>query len=245
MISVVILTKNSSNTIEKTLKSVQDFDEVILLDTGSEDDTIKLAKNFKNVKIFKEDFLGFGPLRNLGASFTKNDWILALDSDEVLSDKLIIEIKNLTLDTQLVYQFPFYNFYNERHIKCCGWQNESHVRLYNKKITKFSDSLVHEKLIDKNLKIYEMKNPIIHTPYLKIEDFLIKMNKYSSLFAQQNKGKKRSSFKKALFHSIFAFFKSYIIKKGIFYGKEGFLISTYNANTALYKYLKLLEINKK
>lgn len=245
MISVVILTKNSEKTIEKTIDSAIDFEEIILLDNFSTDNTLLIAKKNKKIKIIQHEIKGFGSLRNYGASLAKNSWILALDSDEVITKELKQEILNLKKNDMEIYSIPFKNYYNNKHIKGCGWHNESHTRLYNKKNTSFSESLVHEKVIEKNLSKIKLKNHIIHTSYVEIEDFLNKMNYYSTLFAKQNKNKKKSSLSKAIFHGLFAFFKSYIIKKGIFLKKEGFIISVYNANTAFYKYLKLMEYNNK
>jgi glycosyltransferase involved in cell wall biosynthesis len=244
MISVVILTKNSSKTIEKTLDSIIDFDEVIIYDNGSEDNTLEIVKNYKNVKIYKSKFIGFGALRNEGSKKAKNDWILALDSDEVLSDSLKFEILNLKLDENIIYSIKRDNYYKGKLINFACWQSDIVKRLYNRKKTGFHPKEVHETLMVKDLKIKFLKNPIYHTPYLSISDFLKKMDKYSTLFAIQNKNKKSSSVFKALFHALFTFFKCYFIKKGIFGGKIGFEISIYNANTAFYKYLKLLEYNK-
>ncbi|NGX40309.1 MAG: putative glycosyltransferase EpsH [Candidatus Anoxychlamydiales bacterium] len=245
MISVVMLCKNSSDTLKVVLDELLDFDEVILIDTGSTDSSLDIAKNYKNVKIFSKTFDGFGNLRNLGAKLSKNDWILALDTDEVISKDLKNEILKKPLNPNNIYSFSFHNFYNNRLIKCCGWHNEKHLRLYNKNKTGFSKNLVHEKLLEKDVKIEYLKSYVSHYSYRKTDDFLQKMIKYTTLFAEQNKNKKKSSLSKAIFHGLFAFFKSYILKKGFLAKKEGFIISIYNANVAFYKYLKLSEINKK
>lgn len=244
MITITILTKNNENIISKSLNSVKRFEEVIILDSGSNDKTLEIAKKYSNVKVFTFDFIGFGQMRNKAAELATNDWILALDSDEEVSDELFLEISKLLLNQNEVYSIPFHNFYNEKLITSCGWYPEYHLRLYNKKITSFDDALVHEGIRNHNLSIKKLKSPINHYSYRSIDDFLIKMHAYSSLFAKQNYLKKKSSLLKAIFHSIFAFFKGYIIKKGIFQGKEGFIICIYNANTAFYKYLKLYEMNK-
>lgn len=245
MISVMILTKNSSATLKKALDSTASFLEVIVLDSGSTDDTLQIAAAYPNVKIFLTEFLGFGRLRNLAASFASHDWILALDSDELLSPPLIKEIQNTKLDAEAVYSFPFHNFYKGKQVKCCGWHPESHIRLYNRTVTSFKEYEVHEGVRVNDLKVISFKNPIHHFPYRSIDDFLNKMQHYTSLFAKQNKHKKKSSFLTAFLHGSCAFFKSYLLKKGIFYGSIGFVIATYNASTAFYKYLKLADENLK
>ncbi|MBX7065862.1 MAG: glycosyltransferase family 2 protein [Parachlamydiales bacterium] len=241
MISVCILTKNAAATLKATLDSVRSFDEVILLDNGSTDDTIAIAKTFPNVQIHMSPFIGFGPLRNEAARLARHDWILSLDSDEVLSPALLAELETIQLHPQNAYFFPRHNYYNKKRIKGCGWDPEQIARLYNRNFAKFSSSQVHEKLEANHFT--RLSSPILHTPYRSTADFLAKMQHYSTLFAEQYRGKRRSSFAIAMAHAVYAFFRSYILKRGLFCGKEGFLISLYNANTTLYKYLKLAELN--
>jgi glycosyltransferase involved in cell wall biosynthesis len=245
MITVATLTNNNHKTIAKALESAKGFDEIVILDTGSTDDTLEIAKKYQKVKIHKTEFSGFGTLRNLASKLAKNDWVFVLDSDEEITEELFQEISTLALDPNTVYSIPFHNYYNMKHIKSCGWFPDYHVRLYNKKVTRFDEALIHEGIITKGLSVKKLKHPINHYSYRSIDDFLVKMQSYSSLFAKQNHLKKKSSFLKAITHSFYSFFKCYILKKGITQGKEGLLISIYNANTTFYKYLKLDEINKK
>jgi len=245
MISVCILTKNSASTLKKTLDQTLSFPEVLILDNGSKDETCSIAATYPNVKIFKSPFLGFGPMRNKIASLANNDWILALDSDEILSPELLKELKQIHLKPDHIYSICRHNFYNNKHIKGCGWHPDRVIRLYNRLSTNYCDSLVHESVVKKNSIVIKLKHPIWHTPYQTTFDFLSKMQHYSTLFAEQNKNKKKSSFAIALKHAAFAFLKSYFLKKGFVDGKEGFFISFYNANTAFYKYIKLKEYNEK
>lgn len=246
MISVTILTKNNEDTLEDTLKSIQNFDEIIILDTGSTDRTLDIAKKYPNVKVHAADFYNFGQLKNKAARLASNDWILSLDSDEELSEKLAEEILKASheLDANAVHAFTFHNYFNGKHIRWCGWYPDYHVRLYNKNETQFTTAYLHESVDAKKKKVKKFKHPIMHKSYRSIDDFLIKMQRYTTLFAKEYQGKKKSSFSTALLHAGFSFFKSYFMKGGIFAGKEGFIISVYNANTAFYKYLKLEEANK-
>lgn len=243
MISVCILTKNSQETIRAALESAILFSETILLDSGSTDATLSIASEYSNVRIFKTEFKGFGPLRNEAAGLAQNDWILALDSDEVLSSSLSGEIGTLALDPNAAYSIPRHNFYNGKRICGCGWNPERVARLYHRRYARYSDAQVHESLQAK--REIPLSSPLLHTPYRSTADFLAKMQHYSTLFAEQYCGKRKSSFGKALAHGAFAFFKSYLLKRGLFDGAEGFSISLYNANTAFYKYLKLAEANRK
>ena len=110
-ISVTILAKNAQKTLYECLKSVERFDEVILLDNKSSDKTVEIAKQFGNVKIYQSEFIGFGALKNLAISYAKNDWILSLDSDEVLESELIEEIASIQLQEGEYCSFLRKNFY--------------------------------------------------------------------------------------------------------------------------------------
>src|SRR3989344_1493297 len=240
MITVCILTKNNASTLAKTLESTRLFPEVLILDNGSTDNTLDIAVSFPNTVIHKTPFIGFGPLRNQAALLAKHDWILAIDSDEVLSNPN--EILNLKLDSEFAYAFPRHNFFNGKKIRGCGWGGEQVARLYHKKKSYYTPSFVHESLLAK--KLAPLSSPLLHTPYRTTSEFLTKMQHYSSLFAEQNRYKKSSSHTKAVFHALFAFLRSYLMKRGFLDGFEGLFISVYNANTAFYKYIKLLEANR-
>ncbi|MFT4552130.1 MAG: glycosyltransferase involved in cell wall biosynthesis [Chlamydiales bacterium] len=245
MISVTILNKDSERTLLKVLDSLKSFDDILILDTGSTDSSLEIAQRYPNVQIHKTAFTGFGELHNKASSLAKHDWILSLDSDEEMTPMLQKELQNTSFKKDCVYSFPMHNYYNGKFIKCCGWYPDRHIRLYNKTITAFTNAHVHEGIISKGLQEITLQSPVNHYSYASISDFLSKMQRYSDLFAEQNKGKKKSSLSKAILHGIGAFVKSFFIKKGLLGGYEGFVISIYNANTAFYKYLKLYEANNR
>ena len=245
MISVTILTKNSSKYIKKVLSQCLKFDEVIVLDSGSTDDTLNIVYSFSNVKIYNCEFEGFGKMHVKAENYAKNDWILSIDSDEIITDELVDSILCLNLNEKEVYSFDFDNYFNGKLIKCCGWYPDNHIRLYNKKTSGFTDDKVHESIKTEGLRVVKLKHKVIHYSYDNIEDFLRKLQFYSTLFAEQYVGEKKTSVYKAFSHGLFAFIKSYFIKKGFTQGYEGFVISSYNASVALYKYLKLYEYNKR
>lgn len=243
-ISVTVLAKNSEKHLKVVLKALHPFNEVIVYDTGSTDKTIEIAQSFSNVRVLRAPFIGFGPTHNMASAAAKNNWILSIDSDEIATPELIQAISKENGDPKSVYSFPRHNYFNGKFIKWCGWYPDRQIKLYNKTKTKFSDDHVHEAVISKNMRHVTLKGPIVHYSYGSISDFLTKMQSYSTLFADQYKGKKKSSLSKALSHGFFAFFKSYILKKGFLGGYEGYVISAYNGHTAFYKYLKLHEANK-
>ena len=243
-ISVTILTKDSQQYLEEVLTALYAFDEVLVCDTGSTDGTLDIARQFPNVLVHRLKFNGFGPAHNHASNLAKNDWILSIDSDEIVTEELAREIQALVPERGSVYSFPRRNEYRGKWIKGCGWHPDRQIRLYHRMDTRFTNAQVHESVISDDLKHVSLKGALRHYSYEKVDDFLKKMQTYSTLFAAQHQGIKKSSFGKAISHGCFAFFKSYILKKGLLGGQEGFEISFYNGATAFYKYLKLAEANR-
>lgn len=245
MISVTILTKNSQKYLVEVLSALSSFDEVVVYDTGSTDNTMRIAKEFPNVILHQSNFNGFGLTHNQATAVAKNDWILSVDSDEVVTREMAEEIALLSLTDNCVYSFPRHNYFNNKFIKWCGWYPDRQIRLYNRQKTQFTNAQVHEAIIATGMRQIELQNPLKHYSYACISDFLVKMQAYSDLFAKQYQGKRTSSPLKAIAHGWFAFFKSYVLKRGMLGGYEGFVISAYNGHTAFYKYLKLYEANRR
>lgn len=243
-ISVTILTKNSQEYIRRCLEPLQTFDEIIILDNGSTDDTLIIAQQYPNVKIFKNEFIGFGALKNLAIEYSQNDWIFSIDSDEIATPSLIHEIQSMKFDQNTIYAIRRSNFYGDKKIQCCGWDNDFVKRIFNKQSTKFSDDLVHESLIEHHLNIKKLKNELEHYSFKNADELITKMQKYSSLWAQDKKGKKKSSPLQAIMRAFFTFIKFYFLKKGFLNGYQGLVISISNANGTFYKYIKLYENNK-
>jgi glycosyltransferase involved in cell wall biosynthesis len=245
MISVTVLAKNSEKYLVEVLQALQPFAEVLVYDTGSTDSTMAIAKQFPYVTLYEGPFIGFGPTHNCASALAKHDWVLSIDSDEILTPEAAREICALNLCLNAVYSLPRHNEFNGKWIRWCGWYPDRQVRLYNRTQTRFSEAQVHESIETKKREVIPLSGAIRHYSYETIADFLIKMQCYSTLFACQYVGKRSSSPWKALAHAFFAFFKSYILKRGILGGYEGFIISAYNGHTAFYKYLKLYEANQK
>ena len=242
-ISAVVLAKNNQKTIEKTLSALVEFDDVVVYDNGSTDDTIEIVKKFSNVNLIEGEFKGFGWTKNQAASFAKNDWILVVDSDEVIDKELLKELKEKILDNNCVYKLNFKAFYKDIQIKHCGWNNQKIKRLYNKSVTSYNSNDVHEDIITDNLKIEILRGNVEHYSYQTISEFVIKADRYSSLFAQNNVGKKSSSPTKAFFNGLYSFIKTYFFKQGFRDGYVGLIIAFSHMVTNFYKYIKLYELN--
>ena len=243
-ISAVVLAKNNGNTIRKTLESLVEFDDVVVYDNGSSDDTMTIAKNFSNVNLVEGEFNGFGWSKNKAASYAKNNWIIIIDSDEVIDIELLNILKSIQLDENTVYKLNFKAYYKDIQVKYCGWNNQKIKRLYNKKTTNYNDNDVHEDIITDGLSIEMLGGNVEHYSYHSISEFVIKADHYSTLFAKNNMGKKGSSPTKAFLNGMYSFIKTYFFKRGFLDGYVGLVISYSHMVTNFYKYLKLYELNK-
>jgi len=229
----VIIAKNAEETIAETLDALHAFDEVLLYLNNSTDDTISIAKNYDNVKMVEGKFLGFGQTKNEAGHQSKHDWILSLDSDEILNEKLIEEIGRLDFDdiTKL-YRLKRDNYF-------LGYKTQSSdfiVRIYNKKHTHFNDNTVHEKIIvPKTSQVITLKNSFKHLNIVNINQTLTKIIHYTDL---GSKNKKTCFFTVVIAKAMFAFFKTYIIQGNIFRGWVGFALAVNSANKRYYKYIK-------
>lgn len=227
------MAKNAHDTIYDCLKSLERFAEVIIYLNSSTDNTEKISRSFSNVKIFHGEFLGFGKTKNKAASFASKEWILSLDSDEIMNDKLIDEIaiqdftkpENLYLLKRDNY-FLGYKTLSEDYI----------VRLYNYNYNAFNNNLVHEKIEPKNNNnSIKLKESFIHLNITNINQTLYKTIVYTDL---DSKGKKMCFFPMVILKSLFAFIRTYIFKRYFLLGWIGFTIAVVKANRRYYKYLK-------
>jgi len=243
-ISVVIIVKEGEKTIQSTLDALSQFSDVVVYDNGSTDNTIEIVKKYRNVNLVQGDFLGFGMTKNKAATYSKHDWVLSLDADEVLSQELLVNLLKTELDKNCVYVISRENYYQKKSVKYC-WGNDKIVRLYNKQQTKFNDNILHESVVTQGLNQQKLTGVMRHYPYTDVSGFLQKTDSYSTLYAQQNQGKKTSSPFKAFYKSTFHFIKLYFLKLGFLDGYAGLLVSVSGANGVFFKYLKLYELNKK
>ncbi len=245
-ITATILTKNSERCLKEVLDALASFDEVLLLDNGSTDQTLNIAARYPNVSIRHHEFDGFGAMKNRAAALARNDWILSIDSDEVLTPQLLQSIAAADFrQPENIYTLSRLNHYRRRPIKGCNWYPDIVPRLYNRNFTRFSDRAVHETLlIPEQANVIPLSGSLLHYSFDRAEDLIHKMQQYSSLYAEQFRHTKRSSASGALLHGMAAWVKSYLFKQGWRYGTDGLTISVSQAAGAFYKYAKLNEYNR-
>ena len=231
MISAVIITRNEETHIRRCIASLQEITkDIIVVDSGSKDNTIKIASSL-GARVFHKDWKGYGANKNYGSSLAVNDWIISIDGDEVLSEELILSVKNITLKSNHIYQLNSLVNYGGKWIRHCGWYPRWKNRLYNRTECHWDDSLVHEDLTPlKNKSIIKIDGDLFHYSYNSPDDHKTKVDNYAKLRAQSwINEKSKPTFLKRYFGGPFAFVKSYILQMGMLDGKEGWQISKINA----------------
>ncbi|MBC79166.1 MAG: glycosyl transferase [Chloroflexi bacterium] len=239
--SVFIITKNEERFIERALKSVSQFDEVILVDSGSTDKTLEIAKKY-NAKIFSKEWQGFSKQKQYAMSLCKNDWVLNLDADEEIGTNLINELKKIIREdkvdgVRLMRNDLFINKFPSKLIK-----KNHNLRFYKKSKASFNkNKLVHESATI-NGNVILINHAFKHFGYNSIEILNKKNNDYSSLKAEEKYNKKiRFSIIRLLLVFPATFIKEYIIHRKMFSGIRGFILSVMNSYYAFIKEAKLFE----
>lgn len=243
-ISVVIIAKNAARTLPRTLTSLQPFGEVILYDNGSDDETREIASHYDNCRVIEGDFLGFGPTKRHASTFASNDWILALDSDESVTDKLVEELSQLALDNpNTLYRLKRDNHFLGKHIRFSGWGNDWLVRLYNRQHTNYNDAMVHEGVEEpKGSQIKRLKQSFRHDAVVDMDQLLKKANHYAEL--RKISQTKTHSPAVILLRSGVAFLRAYLFKLGFLDGWRGLVIAYYNSVSVFFKYFKIYAAKK-
>jgi len=243
-ISAVIISKNEETNIAECLKSISWVNEIILVDAESTDKTVELAKNFTS-KIIINKWEGFVRQKIIALDQASNEWILNIDADERVSPFLKEEIINLIDKDIDGYYLRRENYFLDKHIKSCGWDNDYQLRLVRKSKTHLTDRLVHEGFTVDG-KTERLKNRLIHYTFTSIEKTINKINYYSSLRAEElfRKKKKVGGFT-ITSHGLTAFFRFFISLGGYKDGVHGLIISLFNSITTFLIYMKVWELQTK
>lgn len=244
-LSVIIITKNEAQNIGDCLASVAFADQWIIVDSSSVDGTVAIARAAGATVIETADWPGFGPQKNRALAAASGDWVLSLDADERVSDELQAEIMRVIGAAQHdAYALPRLSSFCGHFIRHSGWYPDYILRLFKRGVAQFSDDLVHERVLTQvvNGRLLE---PIIHYSYRNDDDYLRKLAQYSTLGARQAfDAGKRSSFGGALSHSLAAFLRCYVFKRGFLDGAPGLMVALSAAESTYHKYFKLMLLSR-
>ncbi len=245
-LSVTVITFNEEKNIRGCLESVRWADELVVVDSGSSDSTLDICREYTD-RLFTEAWRGYGRQKNLAADKAANPWILNIDADERVTKGLKQEIEGLfEKGTELDgFYMPRKSFFLGKWIKHGGWYPDYNLRLFKKGKGRFVERDVHE-TVELDGRAGYLKKPIEHYTYNSISDYLLRMDRYSTLAAGELKKKGRSiNISDIIIRPHATFLKMYILKKGFLDGYRGLILSALYSAYTLSKYIKLWEMEGK
>lgn len=237
-VSVVIITKNEAQHISDCIRSARKISkEIIVVDSGSTDGTVQLAK-LQHAVVQSIVWKGYGNARNTGAMLAGNEWILSLDADERISDELAAELLSLELkDPEMIYGFRRENFFGKVKIRHGALKHDHVYRLYNRWYTHWNLVPVHEKLVGVNMKRKMLSGYAAHYGIRNASHYLHKKKGYAFLCALKYKEEKRKFIAALrLLSPVFNFVQAYIFQLGFLDRRIGFVVARINANYTSQKY---------
>jgi glycosyltransferase involved in cell wall biosynthesis len=247
-LSVILITRNEETNLNDFLASLDGIaQQIVVVDTASSDRTLEIAQKYGAVVASPPDWPGFGPQKNRALDLATEEWVLSLDADERLTPNLRTEILAAIAHSAQVdcFAIPRLSWYCGRFIRHSGWSPDYVDRLFKRGTARFSDDLVHERLIPTG-QLGKLKNSMLHYSFMNYTQVKEKMERYSTDSAKQAflKGQKGSPFK-AITHGAWAFFRTYILRLGFLDGPQGLSLAYANAQGSFYRYIKLWHLNKK
>ena len=239
-LSVIVITHNESARLRGCLESVAFANEIVVVDNGSTDDTVEIAKSLGARVIQTADWLGFGPQKNRALDLASCDWVLSVDADERVTTQLRAAVEAAIARADFdAYDFNRRSSYCGEYMRHSGWSPDYIVRLFRRGSARFSDDLVHESLQVKGT-VGRLQGELLHESYQDFEAVLDKLNRYSTAgaLALHRKGVS-GSLGKALGHGLWAFLRTYLLRRGFLDGRLGLALAVSNAEGTYYRYLKL------
>ncbi|RXK80943.1 glycosyltransferase family 2 protein [Filimonas effusa] len=245
-VSVVIICKNSAQTIGKAVKSCQPLtDDIIVVDSGSTDGTLNIVRSH-NAVLIETPWLGYGDTKNLGNKQAKYDWILSLDSDEYIDNTLIESLKQTDLsDPTVIYTIKRISYLGDKAVKHGEWGRGVIRRVFNSRKACWDNSPVHEEIrCEGETREIQLKGAIHHFTSPDIHTYRSKLDRYARLSAEKYAGKKKPSHLfKRFFSPVFNFVQNYIFRAGFLDGKTGLDIARAHAWYTRRKYELLRSYN--
>lgn len=244
-LTLVVITKNADKSFEKCLQSTEWIFNKVVVDSGSTDNTVEIAKR-AGAKVIHQDWLGFGPQKQFAVMQAPTDWVLCLDADEFLSPELSKSLQGLFEQKERLdaYKFPRSNKFLGRFLKHGEGYPDWSLRLFDKTKARWSDDQVHEKVVaigSGPLKVGKLSGDLMHESGESISHYIDKQNHYTDIQAQQMiETGKNVSRSQMIFSPLMRFVKFYFVKRGFLDGFPGLAHIMIGCFAAFLKYLKVI-----
>ncbi len=246
-LSVILICQDVENRIRACLESVKWADEIVVVDSGSSDRTLEIAREYTSRVYSNTEWPGFGPQKRVAESKASNDWVFSIDADEVVSPELrqAIESALRDPDPKRVFRVNRLTKFGRRMIRHSGWFPDRIVRLYNRTRYHFNDALVHESVQCRDAEIVDLSGVLFHYTFDSLEDYMVKRNRYALEWAEgRYRAGKKARLTDILLRPVLAFVRHYFIRRGFLDGYEGFLIAVIQMQYTFnkYNYLKYMRM---
>ena len=233
-----MITRNEEANIGPCLDALAFCDERIVVDADSSDRTAAIAEQ-KGARVVAHAWEGFGAQKNFALSLAQGDWVLSIDADERVSPALADEIKRAIADGRADgYEIPRLSSFVGREMRHAGWFPDHVLRLFRRGKARFSDDLVHERVVCDG-SVARLTEQLAHDSVTRLEEAISRVDRYSTAGAEMLiKAGRRVSFADGITHGAWSFFRAYVLRLGFLDGREGFLLAVANAEGTYYRYMK-------
>lgn len=243
-ISATIITLNEEKNIGDCLASLDFVDEIVVVDSGSSDRTGEICRSNPKVRFHHREWEGFGRQKNIAAGLAENDWILNIDADERVSPQLRAAILDAPFERFAGFRMARENYFGRRWIRHCGWYPDHNLRLYDRRRGSFGERAVHE-AVSCDGPVGTLAGNLVHYTYSGVADYLRRMDRYSTLAAEEvAKSGRMPGAASVFFRPLFTFFKMFVLKKGFLEGYTGLMLSVLYAIYTFAKYAKAREMSR-
>lgn len=245
-LSVIVIAHNEAANLGACLASVAFADEKIVLDGGSTDATVAIAGAHGAQVSVAADWPGFGPQKNRALALATGDWVLSLDADERVTPALAAQIQRAMASGESeAFEMPRLTRFCGQWIHHCGWTPDHVLRLFRRGTARFSDDLVHERVLLQSGRPGRLTTPLLHESYPTPSHYWRKLEAYSAAWARQRHAEgRRTSMARAALSGMAAFIRSYVLRLGFLDGAMGFAVCTMQAQAAFGKYFALYCLNR-
>ena len=244
-VSVTIITKNEADHIGAAIDSVSWADEIVVVDAGSTDDTVALARA-KGVRVETRDWTGWVDQKNHAAGLASHDWIFSLDADERATPALADEVKRVLGGTapMAAYRVPRVTFHLGRWVRTTDFYPDFQARLYDRRVARWQGRFVHES-VSADGPVGRLQHEIEHYSYRDLADHMDRINHYTTLAAlQMHERGRRASVVDVVVQGPAAFLRNYVLRRGFLDGAVGFTLSVVNAYAVFLKFAKLWQLGR-
>ncbi len=245
-LSVIVITRNEAANLRACLESVAFADETIVLDNASTDATAAIARECGATVTHTDDWPGFGPQKNRALALATGDWVLSIDADERVTTELAAQIQDAMGSGRApAFEIPRLTRFCGQWIRHCGWTPDYVLRLFRRGTARFSNDLVHERVLLDGPRPARLSSPLLHESYPTPAHYWRKLEAYSHAWATQRHAEGRTtSMARAALSGWVAFVRSYVFRLGFLDGAMGFAVCTMQAQAAFGKYFALYCLNR-